>query len=161
MKEMIQHFAPALTVCFFVTAIMVATIALSCFLTDISSTKKGMTLAYICAISTPQFLIGCIIVNKAPDYVIYLLPSFVFTCALKMALVCTSEDSYSIDEIAIFIIACVFNWTINCPHLVRINTTSFTLGCVCCVLKVYYTYETFPILLILCLTGALFQYNFG
>ena len=149
MKEMIQHFAPALTVCFFVTAILVATIALSCFLTDISSTKKGMTLAYICAISTPQFLIGCIIVNKAPDYVIYLLPSFVFTCALKMALVCTSEDSYSIDEIAIFIIACVFNWTINCPHLVKINTISFTLGCVCCVLKVYFTYGTFPILLTL------------
>ena len=47
MKEVIQRFVPALNVCFFVTAILVAILAVTCLLTDISSTKKGMTLVYI------------------------------------------------------------------------------------------------------------------
>ena len=112
-KRMMQRFAPVLAVCFFITAILVGIFAIICFCTDISSTKKGMLLAYMLAISSIKCLIASMIVKKAPDYAIYLLPLLMFACALKIALMCASGDSYSINEIVIFIIACAFNWTIN------------------------------------------------
>ena len=51
--------------------------------------------------------------------------------------------------------------SINAPHLLKVNSATFLIGCIIYIVRAYYAYGTLPLLLIFILGGAAFQYIFG
>ena len=59
------------------------------------------------------------------------------------------------------ILGCIFNMSVNIPHLSKINTISFIIGCVYYSIVVTYTYGEFPASLIFSLAATIFHYIFS
>ena len=72
-----------------------------------------------------------------------------------------SEDTFIIDEFWVSLLACIYNLSVYIPHLSKINTISFIIGCVYYSVVVTYTYGEFPIALTLSLVATIFHYISG
>ena len=59
------------------------------------------------------------------------------------------------------ILGCIFNMSVNIPHLSKINTISFIVGCVYYSVVVSYTYGEFPYALTFSLVATIFHYISG
>ena len=73
----------------------------------------------------------------------------------------TAEDTFAMDEWGMTILACIYNMSVNIPHLSKINTISFLIGCVYYSVVVTYTYGELPGILLCSLVATIFHYTSG
>ena len=161
MKEIIQGFVPAIQDWFIVTGILGFSLGTVFLLTDLSNTDEGIAFRNLWFVTAAQCLISWIILYKAPEYVAYIVPLFVLVCIFKLIIISTAEKPFPISEYSFLIMAWVFNMSINVPHLMKLNSVTFFVGCVIYIARAYYIHCTLPFVHILILGGAAFQYIFG
>ena len=161
MKEVIQGFVPAIQDWFIVTGVLGFSLGTVFLSTDLSNTGEGIAFGNLWFVTAAQCMISLIILYKAPEYVVYIVPLFVFVCIVKLIVISTAEKPFPLSECSFLIMAWLFNMSINAPHLMKLNSMTFTVGCVIYFVRAYYTYCTLPFVHILILGGAVFQYIFG
>ena len=100
-------------------------------------------------------------IHFAPKYTIYVLSTFPLLMLIFSTHLSTAEDTFAMDEWGMTILACIYNMSVNIPHLSKINTISFLIGCVYYSVVVTYTYGELPGILLCSLVATIFHYTSG